>query len=92
MPGYVSKNPYTLLSNIVPVIASFDSDGHVKPLYVRINGEPLRVHSSWVKPSYLGTIEFECKVIDGDYLKPLSLTYHRQDCVWTIPKNSMILS
>lgn len=92
MSGYVSRDSHSLLSNLVPVIASFDSGGHVKPLYVRINGEPLRIHSSQVKPSFLGTVEFECQVIDGEYLKPLSLTYHRQDCVWTIPKNSMILS
>lgn len=92
MSGYISKNPHALLSNMVPVIASFDSSGHVKPLYVRVNGASLKIHSSWVKPSYLDTIEFECQVIDGEYLKPLSLTYHRQDCVWTIPKNCMVLS
>ena len=83
---------HNYISNMIPVIASFDSDGHIKPLYVRINGEAFKVHSSWIKPSFQGTIEFECKVIDREYLKPLNLTYHKQDCVWTIPKSSMIIN
>lgn len=92
MSEYVSNNSHSLLSNMVPVIASFDSGGHVKPLYVRINGEAMKVYSSRIKPSFLGTVEFDCQVIDRDTLKPLSLTYHRQDCVWTVPKNSMVLT
>lgn len=92
MANYISKNPHTYLSNIIPVIASFDSNGHIKPLYIRVNGESLKVYSSCIKPSFQSAIEFECKIIDNEYLKPLSLTYHQQDCVWTISKNSMILS
>lgn len=30
----------------VPVIVSFDSQGHIAPLWVRINGQPYKVESS----------------------------------------------
>ena len=28
---------------LVPVIAAFDTQGHIKPLYVRLNKEPYRI-------------------------------------------------
>lgn len=87
MPAYISHNSYDHSRiEIIPVIASFDSEGHVRPLYVRIAGEALKVHSFWVKPSFSGLIEYSCKVVDGDCLKPLQMTYHQTDCVWTMPK------
>ena len=91
MSGYVSNTSYDFSNNItiVSVIASFDTDGHVKPLYVRINEESLKIHSSWLKPSFKNLMEFQCKVIDNDCLKPLLLTYHKIENVWTIPKISM---
>lgn len=70
----------------VPVIASFDSEGHITPLYVRINGESYKIASHWIRSTFTNVIEFKCKVIDGDYLKPLLLTYYPHMAVWTIPK------
>lgn len=89
MAGYISNNSYDCIpSNLVSVIASFDTDGHIKPLYVRINEEALKVHSSWLKPSFAGLLEFNCRIVDQGYLKPLVLTYHKNEGVWTIPKQS----
>lgn len=39
--------------SITLVIASFDFDGHMKPLYVRIGKESFKVHSSFIKSSYV---------------------------------------
>lgn len=76
----------------VPVIASFDTEGHIKPLYVRINGISLKIYSYYERNRYANTIEFNCKVIDDTteetYLKPLLLTYYQAERVWTIPKQS----
>lgn len=72
--------------DIVPVIASFDSEGHIKPLYVRINGESYKVVSHWVSSTFHNTVDFKCKIADGDYLKPLALTFHREEGMWTVPK------
>ncbi len=89
MAGHTSYTSYDYAPvDTIPVIASFDSNGYVSPLYVRIHGEALKVHSFWIKPSFSGTIEYNCKVIDRDYLKPLCLTYHQSECIWTIPKTA----
>lgn len=87
--AYVSSHSYNLnAADLVSVIASFDTDGHIRPLYVRISGEPLKVHTSWLKPSFGKIMEFHCKVIDHDRLKPLVLDYHSREGVWTTPKDS----
>ncbi len=72
--------------NIVPVIASFDSEGHIAPLYVRIDGESYKIDSYWSSSSFRNSVEFKCKVVCGEYLRPLSLTFHREEGMWTMPK------
>ena len=71
---------------VVPVIASFDSDGNVKPLYVRIGEESLKVFSAIVKSSTAEIMTFRCQVVDGDTLKPLELSYHSRESLWAIPR------
>ena len=87
MPSTVSYTAYDIKPNtVVPVIASFDAEGHIKPLYVRIGELSLKVQSSWITPSFSNVLEFHCKVIDGDCLKPLILTYYQREMVWVIPQ------
>lgn len=73
-------------STLVPVIASFDNEGHIRPLYVRIDGDAYKIHTSWLKPGFARTSVFQCQLIDNGQLKPLILTYYHQENVWTIPK------
>ncbi|GEM_PF-2244487 len=70
---------------IVPVIASFNDNGQIKPLYVGINNERYKIDSYWVRRSFSNQIEFNCKVIINDTLIPLILTYYLKECIWTIP-------
>lgn len=70
---------------VTSVIASFDPEGHVKPLYVRIDGSSFKIHSSFVKSCYSGIVEFSCRIIDREYLKPLDLTYFPHDRIWAMP-------
>lgn len=70
----------------VPVIASFDSEGHIKPLYVRIGEYSCRVHSFWIKNTFSNITEFNCQIEDNGHLKPVLLTFYQRECVWTIPK------
>lgn len=87
MPSITSYSSFDIEPNmVVPVIASFDSEGHVKPLYVRIGDLSLKVESSWLKPSFMNCMEFHCRVIDGGCLKPLILTYHQRESTWVIPR------
>lgn len=71
----------------VSVIASFDTEGYIRPLYVRVNAESLKVHSCWLKPSFRGTIEFQCKVIDNNILKDINIIYRQSDNIWSLVKD-----
>lgn len=87
MGAYVSRTSFDYKPvTIVPVIASFDTDGHIAPLYVRINGISMKVASFYERNKFSNSVEFFCKVIDGDYLKPVQLSYYTAERVWTIPK------
>ena len=71
---------------LVSVIASFDTEGHIRPLYIRIGEDSLKVHSSWLKPSYAQQHEFQCRVVDQGVLKPIKLTYYEKEATWAIKK------
>lgn len=86
MPGIDYQTSYESNLINVPVIASFDAEGRVKPLYVRFGDECLKVHSAVEKPSTFDLKEFQCQVVDNGYLKPLALAYRMRDTVWTIVK------
>lgn len=76
MDSFLEKN--------VPVIASFDSEGRISPLYIRINGESHKVHSFWQRPSFMNTVEFSCQIEDNGILKSLNLVYRIKECIWAI--------
>lgn len=87
MSAKVSHTSYDFKNSIlVPVIASFDSEGHILPLYVRINGESFKIHSAWLKPGFYPTSTFQCQIEDNGTIKPLILIYHQRESVWTMPK------
>lgn len=88
MSQIISLNSHDYLPmQIVPVIASFNDDGQIRPLYVGIDGERLKVSSSRVRRCFAGQVEFYCKLTVGDTLKPVLLTYYLNECIWTIPGN-----
>ena len=43
--------------DIVPVIASFSSEGRIAPLYVRIKGESYKIASYWVSSNFNNTVD-----------------------------------
>ena len=72
---------------VVPVISSFDCNGHVLPLYVRINGVSLKVHKAVLtSESTFCILNYRCEVIDNNQLKPLKLTYHAKEFKWSMNK------
>ena len=70
---------------IIPVIASFNDDGQIKPLYIGIEGNRYKVDSYWIRRSFTNQIEFSCKILIDDRLCPIILTYYMNECIWTIP-------
>lgn len=70
---------------IVPVISSFDSEGNITPLYVRINGESFKIYNSYQSNSTFQLLHFKCEVMVHDRVKPLDLMYHVNDHKWSMP-------
>ena len=71
---------------IVPVIATFDTEGYVLPLYIRINGESFRVTSSNMIQQDFAISRFKCFINDAGRFKSLNLSYHPDRGIWTIDK------
>lgn len=87
MPPFVSTSSYDYISPmIVPVIASFNTKGQVKPLYVRIDGEEYKVISSRVRRTWSNTSEFFVEILVGNTLRPVTLTYYEHENVWGVPR------
>ncbi len=85
MAGIVSKNSVDLESvMVVPVITSFSAQGRIKPLYVRIHGKAFKIDTSYEICNFINTIDFSCKVIDGNSTRPIKLTFHRNEGMWTV--------
>ncbi len=74
---------------IIPVIAAFDSSGHICPLYVRLGRISYKISDYFVQTKYSGITEFRCKIVDGNSLKPLQLTYYSTEGMWTVPKGTI---
>lgn len=74
-------------TSIIPVIASFDSQGHISPLWVRINGQAYKVESFWSTNYFRNIVDFKCKIIDGESIKPLALSFYREEGMWTISRH-----
>ena len=70
---------------IVSVIASFDTERHIRPLYIRIGDESLKVYKATVINTYYNQTTFQCEVIDGDFVKQVRLTYFANESLWAIP-------
>lgn len=89
MAAFVSYTSFdSARTVIVPVIASFDTNGHITPLYVRIGHTPYKVESFYVSTHYTNLTEFCCKVIDGELIRPLQLSYYSVEGMWTINRDT----
>ncbi len=89
MPPLVSYTNFDYESACpVPVIASFDAEGHIKPLYVRIDDARYKIDSYWVRNKFINIIEFNCQLQAGERLIPLLLIYYQKESIWTIPRRS----
>lgn len=67
----------------VPVIASFSTDGQIKPLYIRINGVSLHVMQCAAHMNYMHPT-FECVVDDSGIARPVKISYHHTTRTWLV--------
>lgn len=72
---------------LVPVIAAYDTKGHIKPLYVRIKNEKYRVENYWIKSvNFSNNIDYNVTLSKDNRTYKLILTYHIRETAWSIPK------
>ena len=84
----VSKDNYDGMGvKKISVIASFDNKGNVSPLYVRIGEDSWKVKSFSLKTENKNILIFGCNVFFDNEVRPVTLSFHRNDNVWTIPEN-----
>ena len=90
MSAFVSYTSFDhKVTAIIPVIASFDSKGHICPLYVRLGRSSYKVGEFFVNSRYSGITEFRCRIADGNLEKPLQLTYYSNENMWTVPRSAL---
>ena len=68
----------------VPAIATYDSNGNILPLYVRIGEEKLKVYNAYISESTRKILTFKGEVIVQDRVKPIKLNYYVDDLVWCV--------
>lgn len=86
MEAKISGNSYDFKAvTPVPVIASFDTHGHILPLYVRLDGISYKICSCRADRKFSGIVEFCCRLYDGNSIKILTLTYYKKEDVWAVP-------
>ncbi len=73
----------TGVTKVVPVIASFDSKGNIRPIHVRINSNVYKILSC-ISRDYGPLTIFTCTVNNCGMQREVNLTYHPQERCWTM--------
>ena len=76
------------VETIIPVIASFNSDGGIKPLYFRYQDKDITVTSvHYCRPYPIKItfkLVFKCSAVLDNYLRDVQITYWIKERVWTL--------
>ena len=87
MGGHISYTPTQhFTGDELCVIATFDTKGKVKPLYIRYRGYKLDVLKSFVESEVPAWIHMRCKVFDGYRESTIHVIYYKQECRWYIDR------
>lgn len=86
MPFYqpAKEEKYTVnMNTVVPVIASFDTEGHIVPLYVRINRKAYKLKVIYCQPiNSKGIYKYHCSYNDHNFYHEIYLTYNKRLNFW----------
>lgn len=70
----------------VPVISTFDGNGNVLPLYVKLEGETFKIYNAYVSESTFQILTFKGEVMaQNNTVKQITLNYFLNDLIWCIP-------
>lgn len=68
----------------VPVVASFSKEGQVKPLYVRIENESVKILSTKVIATSMHAIAFTAIVVSNNIQRTIKLLYKTNENIWRV--------
>ena len=69
---------------IIPVISSFDSKGNIVPLYIRVDGESMKIYNPFLVESTYERLTYQCDVLNWNRVKSIKLSYHIEKHVWSL--------
>ena len=71
---------------VVPVIATYDGNGNILPLYVRIGEESYKIYNAYVSETMYRILTFKGEIMVQDTVLPIKLSYFINDLIWCLPK------
>lgn len=73
----------------VPVIASFNAEGELRPLYFSVEGLRLKVDNiRFTDKRMCDIIEFRCEVTFIDRVQSVTLRYHKRQGRWMMKRQT----
>lgn len=70
---------------IVPVIASFDKNGKMIPLYFSTNGIRIKINNiKWISKAMTWGMQFRCEITVQDHTETVDLCYYNTLRIWTL--------
>lgn len=72
---------------VVPVLATYNTDGQIRPLHVRINGIVFKILSCQKWSTAIMPVDtFRCIIADHGIKREISLTFYPQETMWTLKR------
>ena len=83
-PKEIEDKLDTSVETVVPVIASFNSEGGIKPLYFRFQGQDITVCSVQYCRPYPSKLVFKSTALLDGFTREIQLTYWTEEQVWSL--------
>ena len=83
------KNPFIHNDKLVlvPVIASFSTEGKMIPIYFSVEGIKIKIDRIiWAKENLACGYDYKCGICVSDVMEEIELTYHKDRNMWTLKK------
>lgn len=87
-PDHDKINPFITNETIipVPVIASFTSDGRIKPLYFSVDGIQFKIDNILSQDERVSRIHFRCDITLSDRVEQVDLYFYKNEYTWTLKR------
>ena len=93
-PDEEKENPFINNPNlvIVPVIASFSTDGKMIPVYFSVEGIKIKIDKViWAKENLAWGSHYKCGICVCDVAEEIELMYYRSRNMWTLKRRQIFI-